>query len=252
LLLAAIGGTWSLLARIRAAHPVTRWHAAVVFGSVPLIGLAFVLVKLDHFPRHWVFLIPWVAIAGGWFLARLTERLRPRSQALVLAPVFLWLAVFVVDSERFFIFEPRNDALRWLRTNVPEGTSLNWMGRRTPAGYPTVRWHVEGEPDVLVIEMGEANHSLSGVNWRNSYPSDPRLVFDGRSAERVAAIQSLFRGTSSYTMVARFPDGYIMPEYRMAMALLGDRARSFITEVVIFKRRGMEPASAGPVARGGG
>jgi len=156
--------------------------------------------------------------------------------------------VFVVDGERFFIFEPRNEALRWLRTNVPEGSSLNWMGRRTPDGYRSVRWQVEGEPDVLVLEMHEANNSLSGVNWRNSYPSDPRQVFDGRSADRVAAIQALFRGTSSYTAVARFSDTYVMPEYRLAMALLGDRSRSYISEVVIFRRRAAESPGGTPAA----
>jgi hypothetical protein len=53
----------------------------------------------------------------------------------------------------------------------------------------------------------------------------------------VAAIQSLFRGTSDYTMVARFPERYVMPEYRFTMALLGDRSRNFITEIVVFRRR---------------
>jgi 4-amino-4-deoxy-L-arabinose transferase-like glycosyltransferase len=253
LLLLAAAGTWSLVSCVRAAGAARRRHALVVFGSVPLVGLAFILLKLDPFPRHWVFLIPWAAVAGGWCLARLADRLqrKGRSPALVLAPVFLWMAAFVVDGERFFIFEPRNDALRWLRANVPDGSSVNWMGRRTPAGYRTVRWQVDGEPDVLVFEMHEANNSLSGVNWRDSYPSDPRQVFDGRSAARVAAIQSLFQGTSSYTIVARFRDTYVMPEYRFAMALLGDRARSYITEVVIFRRRGPQPAAGAPVAGGG-
>ena len=82
-----------------------------------------------------------------------------------------------------------------------------------------------------------SNLALSGVGWRNSYPSDYRQVYDGRSAERVAAIQALFRGTSDYVMAARFPERYVMPEYRVAMALLGDRSRSYISEVVVFKRR---------------
>jgi hypothetical protein len=159
--------------------------------------------------------------------------------------------MFVIDGERFFILEPRNDALRWVRTHVPAGSSVNWVGRRTPESYRSVRWMVEGKPDVLVFEMFEANQSLSGVNWKNAYPSDPRHVYDGRSAERVAAIQALFRGTSDYTMVARFSERYLMPEYRVAMALLGDRSRSYITEVVVFARRGT-PLGGGGSAQGGG
>lgn len=249
LLLAGVAGTWGLVARLRRLGRTRRRHALMVFGSVPLIGLAFVLLKLDHFPRHLVFVIPWAAIAGGWFLARVTERLPARQTALALGAVFVWMFAVVVDSERYFIFDPRNDALRWIRSHVPEVTTMNWMGKPTPRGYRTVRWFVHGEPEILIIEMAEANNSLSGVNWRNSYPTDVREVFDGRSPERVAAIQALFRGTSGYTEVARFSDPYIMPEYRLAMAALGDRSRSYITEVVIFERRGTGIGSASAAGR---
>lgn len=246
LLLLAAAGTVGLVFRLSRAEPRSRRHAAVVFGSIPIIGLAFVLFKLDPFPRHLIFLIPWAAIAGGWFLSRASARLEShgRSARLLLAPVFIWMLVVVVDGERFFIFEPRNDALRWLRAHVPPDVSVNWMGRRTPAGYSSVRWQVEGEPDWLVVEMHEMNHALSGVNWRNSLPTDYRRVFDGRSAERVAERQSLFQGTSDYVEVARFPERYWMPEYRIAMRLLGDRSRSYITEVVIFQHKGATPRPA--------
>ena len=240
LLLLGAAGTYGLVRRLWKAPADRRRHALVIFGSVPLVALLFALVMLDPFVRHLLVLIPWAALAGGWALARWTAALerRGRSPALVLAPVFAWMALFVIDGERFFLFEPRNDALRWVRTHVAPGTSLNWMGRRTPEGYRSVRWLVEGQPDVLVFEMYEANQSLSGVNWKNAYPSDPRRVYDGRTAERVAAIQALFQGTSDYAMIARFPERYLMPEYRVAMALLGDRSRSYITEVVVFARRG--------------
>ena len=113
---------------------------------------------------------------------------------------------------------------------------MNWVGRRVPNGYTSLRWMVEGYPDYLVVEMHEMNNSLSGVDWRNSMPADPRRVFDGRSAERVQAIQALFRGTSDYQEVARFSEGYVMPEYRLGLALVGDRSRSYISEIVIFRK----------------
>jgi hypothetical protein len=239
LLVLAAGGTVGLLARLFRAESSTRRHAAMIFGSIPLIGIAFVLFTLDPFPRHLIVLIPWAALAGGWCLSRAITwvEARGRSRWLLLAPVFVWMLAFVVDGERFFIFEPRNDALRWLRAEVPPGTSVNWVGRRTPAGFTPLRWQAEGDPDILVVEMHEMNLALSGVNWRDSYPSNPREVFDGQSAERVAQRQALFRGTSAYVEVARFSENYVMPEYRLAMRLLGDRSRSYITEVVIFGHR---------------
>jgi MFS family permease len=242
LLLLAAAGTWSLAARLRTARTPVRRHALVVFGSVPLIALVVVLAKLDPFPRHWVIFTPFAAIAGGWALARLAERLRRagRAPALVFVPVFIWMLAFVVDGERFFIFEPRNDALRWLHAHVPRDRSVFWMWHGTPSGYRVAApWPGSGGyPDVLVVEMFDANNYLSGIGWRNSYPSEPREIFDGQSVERVAAMQSLFRGTSGCTEAVRFADSYVMPEYRLAMNLVGDRARSYITEVVVFDCRG--------------
>lgn len=237
LLLLAAAGTWGLVARLRRAGPPGRRHAIAVFGSVPLVALWIVLAKLDHFPRHWIVFIPWAAIAGGWALAGLGDRLRGsgRQAALVFVPVFLWMFAFVVDGERFFLFEPRNDALRWLHANVPADRSVFWMWHGTPAGYRHAeKWPGRVTPDVIVVEMFDANNYLSGIGWRNSYPTDPSEIFDGQTAERVAAVQSLFRGTSACAQVARFPDSYVMPEYRLAMRLVGDRARSYITEVVVF------------------
>jgi Dolichyl-phosphate-mannose-protein mannosyltransferase len=239
LLILAAGGTVALAIRTRAAAADRRRNALIVFGTPPLIGLALVFFKLDPFPRHWVLVIPWAAVAGGWWLTRMTQWMtrRGRSPAIVLVPVFVWMLAFVVDGERFFVFDPRNDAAHWLRANVPEGRSVYWTWHRAPAGYRTMQWRVEGDPDVLVIEMYDANAYLSGVGWRNSYPSDPKQVFDGRTPERVAAMQALFRGTSAYVEVARFPDAYVMPEYRLSKSLLGDRSRNYISEVVIFRHR---------------
>jgi len=135
LVVAAVCGTWSLTFGACLADLPARWHALVVFGLVPLLAIFVIVAKLDHFPRHWVLLIPWAAIAAGWWLARLTD----------------------------------------------------WFVRR---------------------------------------------------GERVAAVQSLFKGTSDYHVAARFLDGYVMPEYQLVQRLIGDRARSYITEVVIFTRRG--------------
>lgn len=250
LLLLAVSGTWLLARRLASTDAVTRRHALAVFGVAPVVALAFVLFKLDHFARHWVVLVPWAAIAGGWALARALDALqrRRRPTALVLVPVFVWMAAFVIDAERFFILDPRNDAAHWLRSNVPEGSRVYWTWHRAPAGYQSARWFTDGNPDVLVVEMFEANNYLSGVDWRDSYPTDFRHILDGQTAERVAAVQSLFRGTSAYTAVARFPERYVMPEYRVAMTLLGDRARNGISEVVIFRRQA--PAQTSSPASG--
>lgn len=237
-LVAACAGTLLLVRRAAKSRSARSMDALAVFGSIPLVATMFILFKLDPWARHWVVLIPWAAIAAGYALSRAADirRTRGRRAALVIVPVFVWMLAFVVDAERYFVFEPRNAALRWMQANVARGASVDWVGRRTPRGFTSVRWMVDGKPDVLVLEMYEANNSLSGVNWRDSYPTDPSEVFDGRSRERVRAIQALFQGTSDYFTAATFAPRYIMPEYRLEDALLGDRSRNYISDIVIFKR----------------
>lgn len=231
------------------AEPRARW-GLLIFGLVPAINLMFIIFMLDHFPRHWVPLVPWAALAGALALVRLEGWLRiPRTLApFVGVPVFLWMLALVVDGERGFLNDPRNSALGWLREAAPAGSTVYWSRHRAPTGYKDVRWQDEGNPDYLVIEMYDANNYLSGVDWRDSYPADPRGVFDVESPERLAAFQALFRGQLPYREVARFREGYVMPEHRLALRLVGDRARSYVTEVVVFRK----DRHAGPPSREGG
>jgi hypothetical protein len=216
----------------------------IIFGSVPLITLLFILLMADHFPRHWVPLVPWAALTGAWALDRGVQALQRagRSPALLLAPVFVWMGALVVDTERGFIYEPRNEALRWLYANADSGSTLYWSRHGAPRRFENLRWENEGNPDYLAIEMYDANNFLSGINWKNSLPTDPSTVFDVERPERLLAFQALFRGDLSYREVARFSEGYVMPEHQLAMRLVGDRARSYLTELVIFQRTGAAAA----------
>ena len=109
------------------------------------------------------------------------------------------------------------------------------------AGYERVRFPEAGRPPILLVEMMSANHYLSGLSWRDSYPPDYRRIFDGQSQERVDALQNLFRGRSEYREVARFREGYFMPEYVLSDRLLGNRSRNYVSEIVIFKKTPKEP-----------
>ncbi len=97
-------------------------------------------------------------------------------------------------------------------------------------GFPETR------PDVLVMEMLNANHYLSGLGLRNSYPRDYRRIFDSPSQEWIDARQALFKGETEYETVARFEEGYLMPEYRITDAILGNRSRNYVSEVVIMRK----------------
>jgi hypothetical protein len=93
------------------------------------------------------------------------------------------------------------------------------------------------KPDFILIDMIEANHYLSGMGLKNSYPHDYHTIYGGQSQQRVDALQGLFLGKSDYFEVNRFAEGYFMPEFTLIDNLLGNRSRNYLTEVVIFKKK---------------
>lgn len=118
--------------------------------------------------------------------------------------------MFVIDGERVYIFEPRNEAALYLiaaRTNTDD---ICWW-RHVESGCGFVPRTHEGRR-LFVIEMLDANHFLTGVGWRNNYPRDARNVFASLSQEYLDTMQALFQGKTEYREVARFSEGYFMPE----------------------------------------
>jgi 4-amino-4-deoxy-L-arabinose transferase-like glycosyltransferase len=252
-LLASIGGPIVLFAALgvgAALHAAFskagsgRLFAVTLLILLPAALQAFAMWKrFDPFPRHLLPFFPWLVILAAASLAALADRLRARRGLVagLFVVVFGWQAALVVDGERNYLTEPRNDAMRWIesRSNVPAGASVAWPGYETEIatrGLDATKTVEQGRPDFIVAELYFWNHFLSGTGLRESYPADYRRVFDANSAERLGAFQNVYRGTSGYTQAARFPESYVMPELRLADRILGNRSRNYLTEVVIFRR----------------
>ncbi len=240
-LILAVVGSYFLTLRLLKVRSSSQFWPIVLIVLLPLVIHALLIVfKLDHFPRHLVPFIPWISLLAAWSLVRMSDRLAAKRlrPALITVPFFVYLALLVFDGERVYLMEPRNEAGRWIQQNVQPGTSIFWDYHGWLDGYKHVTFPEQGKPDVVVIEMHRANHYLSGLGWKNSYPRDFRYIFDSRSQARIDALQSLFRGTGGYTEIARFSEGYIMPEYVWVDRLIGNRSRNYVAEVVIFRRKG--------------
>jgi hypothetical protein len=242
ILLAALGlGAALRTAFRRGSRP--RVFAVGVIAVIPsvLLGLAMIR-KLDPFPRHLLPLFPWIVLLAAVALGHALDRLRSRPvlAATLLALVFGWQAALVIDGERNYIAEPRDEAMRWVEANVPKGATIWWpphdaaLERR---GLVPERFPEDGRPGYVLVEMHTLNHLLSGSGRRESYPTDWRRAFDADSHERLVAYQDLYRGRLGYDEVARFSEGYVMPELRLADEVLGNRSRNYLTEVVVFRRR---------------
>jgi hypothetical protein len=231
-----VGGL-ALAQRAFAPENRSRLPAIALIAVLPLLVHAyFVAMRLDHFPRHLVAVIPWLAMAAGWSLVRLGDRIRAKGvhPGVLMVPFFLYLAAFVYDGERVFITEPRNEAAAWILSNVPSGTTLWWRGAALE-NYEYVRYPIKGKPSVLVVDMKDANHYLRGMTLRDSFPEDSRNIFDSFGQDWVGSMQAVFRGTSGYREVARFSEGYVMPEYVMTDRLIGNRSRNYVAEIIVFR-----------------
>jgi hypothetical protein len=234
-----LGGCVLLFREILKTKKLRQYWSLGVIILLPLvINLFLTVFTIDHFPRHLIFFIPWISILSAWSLVWLIDELGSRGikPALVLIPFFLYLVFFVYDGERLFINEPRNQAAKWILQNVPNGTTISWWGHDWIENYEHIGFPDQGEPPVLVIEMHHANHFLSGMGLKNSYPSDYRFVFLAPTQDRLNAYQELFKGELAYQEVARFSEDYFMPEYRVVDNLIGNRSRNYITELVIFEK----------------
>ncbi|NNG16926.1 MAG: hypothetical protein HKM89_10635 [Gemmatimonadales bacterium] len=175
-------------------------------------------------------------MAAGWSLVRIGDRLKQRGihPSLLMVPFFLYLAAFVYDGERRFISDPRNEAATWILNNVPPGSTLWWRGADL-ADYESLRYPIKGTPVTLVIDMKDANHYLRGMALRDSFPEESRNIFDSFGQDWVESMQAVFRGTSGYREVARFSEGYVMPEYVVVDRLIGNRSRNYLAEIVVFQ-----------------
>ena len=236
----AMAGTVSLARKYWSQTEFGRqMHIAVVILLPLATHIFFLLFKLDHFPRHVYPLLPWVAVAAAWAMWQLMRSMKERglAPALLVVPVFIYLALFVYDGERVFLREPRNEAAKWLAANVAPGTTYYWRNHVALPGYKHIAFHDgDGRPEVLVWEMYRVNPVLSGMGWRDSYPRDYRYIFEARNQAYVDRIQQVFKNETEYKQVARFDEGYFMPELKWTDRLIGNRSRNYVTEIIIYRR----------------
>ncbi len=237
--LLAVCGTAVLTRKMFRDFPAAKRLPVLIVVVLPLlIHVYLVVFKLDHFARHIIPFVPWTAMAAAAALLRMADFLRARGlhPAFLYAVFFGYLALFVYDGERVFLKEPRNEAGRWLQQNIPPGTKIYWRTHDQFPGYRTAIFPLEGRPPVLLMEMYRENPVLSGMSWRNSFPRDYRYIFEARSQKYVDETQALFKGETEYREVARFQEGYFMPEFVWVDRLIGNRSRNYVTEIVIFTR----------------
>jgi hypothetical protein len=238
-LLLTVAGSYFLIRKLFLSDSRSKLRTLLLIVILPLILNVWVVVfKLDHFPRHLIPFIPWIAMVSAWSLLKIIDRARLKGlhPSLVVVPFFVYLALFVYDGEKVFIKEPRNMAAKWLLQNVPPGTTISWSGHGRIEKYNFKGFPHQGRPPVIIVEMApDVNSYLSGMGLKNSCLNSSKII-EGEDWSQVRAYRLLFKGETEYKEVARFSEGYFMPDYVLVNDLIGDRSRNFVSEIVIFKK----------------
>ena len=102
---------------------------------------------------------------------------------------------------------------------------------------------------MVVIEMQWVNAYLSGMGLKDSRLGDRETFITGQNSAHAVEFRGLFEEASEYREVARFDEGYFMPQHTLTDRLLGNRMRNYVNEVVIFVKDGPVEES---VSTGGG
>ena len=100
--------------------------------------------------------------------------------------------------------------------NISPGSDISWLGHSSIKEYNDIPLTDIGKQAVVIVEMNSANMFLSGMGLRNSYPTNRDYIRGDDTWDRVETVyRSLFRGHTEYEEVARFDQGYFMPDYRV-------------------------------------
>lgn len=104
-----------------------RYALAVLAFAIPY----FVLISLSQvrFARYALPMFPGIAVITGWFVVEVWSAIRGRVGRLAWAAlcglVFCWtLAVAVIWTAQFGMPDPRDQAARWITSNIPKGAVI--------------------------------------------------------------------------------------------------------------------------------
>lgn len=209
------------------------WFIGVAIAIPAVLHIACALPKLAPFPRHLLPLLPALALLFG------AAAVRSKIHGITAMIAVGYLAFATLATERRFDDDPRSHVRAHLRASLPQGATVHWPAYEKELaedGFSPAAFPAEKVPDVIVAESWRTNHWLSGTGPRDSRPKDYRRVFDGMSAAHLEAWQALYDDPARFSKKVgrRFDVDRPLPEDRMADALLGDRSRTYVGDVLIF------------------
>lgn len=210
-------------------------------------------------PAFWLFGLPWLIYGLGSFGLSFS----PSRFFLPLLPLFCLLAAYALDrvkkaavfyfllvlvigwqtlglfgTQRYFIWDPRDLAGRWLLENVPTDTAISIGGpyAQVPDKYKTSLYL--DEKYVVLAQQGYKRflfvNNLS-LALAGRYPTRREMYHVDRKHRHDVDIPLILQGKAPYRLIKKFPLAFWTPE-QIIWQKLGYDPEDLIGDALIFER----------------
>jgi len=256
----ALLGFWFFFRHEPSKGPARKRNFLFCIILPNLLYFLTVNVSDSLYPRRIMFLLPWMALFGGFFITKLAEKIRSLGGAKKIAAIGLILVLFLYPlgitlvSQQNFVNETRKDAYEWIDTNIPKGSAIK-IGKYTDiedsilsgGSVPYNRTvHLQG------YEFYELNDSVEAdyiVLHENDYTAYYRKITTGFKKypkccsevpvnycilEQCLFGQKLLKGELPYKEIKKFEVANIFPERLFYKYFFGEY-QQLVGDVVIFK-----------------
>ena len=156
---------------------------------------------------------------------------------LLLAGVILYQLVYVVNVEYYFVFDPRDHVVRWVKDKLPTGASIH-LTRYADMFDFGKRYKIAHDYNADFVVLHE-RYYLGYIHYKlylieHPYPVYEQLIHANRMD--FDQIQKIFKGNSSFKLIKPFPMNYITPENFLYKKLWGNYV-SFIGDTLIYQNQ---------------
>jgi hypothetical protein len=191
--------------------------------AFPVLLMLVIASRPVHFPRYALSLVPFIALAGGDLLDRcvrvVSERL-PGRGAVVAAGTALAVALICVPSLlndlRYSVYlnapDTREQALQWIETNLPAGTTITGEGGQSFEAMSNLGVPVRPDPAAVkqtwIVPMLNPKDDFWEaplLSWLETYTPTYKLTF---------APTITMRGEVTTTQKWGNPEAFIMISWR--------------------------------------
>lgn len=199
-----------------------------------LFGLPWFIYGLGSFnlcflpSRFFMPLLPLLCLLAAFTLDRLKK---PAVFYTLLIIITTWQVLSLVSAQRYFIWDPRDTAGRWLLKNVPAGTNIS-IGQyaHVPDKFKTS--FILNEKYLVLAGQGYKRYVFF---YNRRYPARQEMFHVDRKHQHDIDIPLIFQGKTPYRLLKKFPLIFWTPE-QILWQKAGYDPEDLLGDVLIFKK----------------